>query len=64
MKLRDLERHLIAHGAEKVAEGGKHTKCGAPMNFAGLLCRAMPKLDRGLYVQSASNSGSLRRSGG
>lgn len=23
MKLRDLERHLIAHGAHKVAEGGK-----------------------------------------
>ena len=26
MKLRDLERHLTAHGARKVAEGGKHTK--------------------------------------
>lgn len=26
MKLRDLERHLRAHGARKVAEGGKHTK--------------------------------------
>jgi predicted RNA binding protein YcfA (HicA-like mRNA interferase family) len=26
VKLRDLERHLTAHGARKVAEGGKHTK--------------------------------------
>ena len=26
MKLRDLERHLTAHGARKVGEGGKHTK--------------------------------------
>ena len=26
MKLRDLERHLTAHGARKVAEGGTHTK--------------------------------------
>ncbi len=26
MKLRELERHLTAHGARKVAEGGKHTK--------------------------------------
>lgn len=26
MKLRDLERHLTAHGAHKVGEGGKHTK--------------------------------------
>jgi predicted RNA binding protein YcfA (HicA-like mRNA interferase family) len=26
VKLRDLERHLSAHGAHKVAEGGKHTK--------------------------------------
>ena len=26
MKLRDLERHLVAHGARKVAEGAKHTK--------------------------------------
>lgn len=26
MKLRDLERHLIAHGGRKVGEGGKHTK--------------------------------------
>jgi predicted RNA binding protein YcfA (HicA-like mRNA interferase family) len=26
VKLRDLERHLSAHGARKVAEGGKHTK--------------------------------------
>lgn len=26
MKLRDLERHLAAHGASKVAEGGRHTK--------------------------------------
>jgi predicted RNA binding protein YcfA (HicA-like mRNA interferase family) len=26
VKLRDLERHLTAHGAHKVAEGAKHTK--------------------------------------
>lgn len=26
MKLRDLERHLTAHGARKVGEGGNHTK--------------------------------------
>ncbi|MGH3030602.1 MAG: type II toxin-antitoxin system HicA family toxin [Gaiellaceae bacterium] len=26
MKRRDLERHLVAHGARKIAEGGKHTK--------------------------------------
>jgi mRNA interferase HicA len=26
VKLRDLERHLSAHGALKVTEGGKHTK--------------------------------------
>jgi predicted RNA binding protein YcfA (HicA-like mRNA interferase family) len=26
VRLRDLERHLAAHGARKVAEGGKHTK--------------------------------------
>lgn len=26
MKLRDLERHLIAQGARKVAEGARHTK--------------------------------------
>ena len=26
MKLRDLERHLAAHGARKVAEGSRHTK--------------------------------------
>lgn len=26
MKLRDLERHLRAHGARKVGEGAKHTK--------------------------------------
>jgi predicted RNA binding protein YcfA (HicA-like mRNA interferase family) len=26
VKRRDLERHLTAHGARKVAEGGKHTK--------------------------------------
>lgn len=26
MKRRDLERHLTAHGARKVGEGGKHTK--------------------------------------
>lgn len=26
MKLRDLERHLAAHGARRVAEGAKHTK--------------------------------------
>jgi len=26
VKLRDLERHLTAHGARKVAEGAKHTK--------------------------------------
>ena len=26
MKLRDLERHLAAHDARKVGEGGKHTK--------------------------------------
>jgi len=26
VKLRDLERHLTAYGAHKVAEGGKHTK--------------------------------------
>ncbi|MDP9340647.1 MAG: type II toxin-antitoxin system HicA family toxin [Actinomycetota bacterium] len=26
MRLRDLERHLSAHGARKVAEGAKHTK--------------------------------------
>ena len=26
MKLRDLERHLAAHSARKVAEGAKHTK--------------------------------------
>jgi len=26
VKLRDLEHHLTAHGARKVAEGGRHTK--------------------------------------
>jgi predicted RNA binding protein YcfA (HicA-like mRNA interferase family) len=26
VKLRDLERHLAAHGARKIGEGGKHTK--------------------------------------
>ena len=26
MKLRDLERHLLANGARKVGEGAKHTK--------------------------------------
>lgn len=26
MKLGDLERHLLAHGARKVGEGAKHTK--------------------------------------
>ena len=26
MKLRDLERHLLANGAHKVGEGAKHTK--------------------------------------
>ena len=26
MKLRDLERHLTAHGAHRVGEDGKHTK--------------------------------------
>jgi hypothetical protein len=26
VKLRDLERHLTAHGARKVAEGSKHSK--------------------------------------
>lgn len=26
MKLRDLERHLTAHGVRKVGEGGKHSK--------------------------------------
>ena len=30
MKLRDVERHLTAHGARKVAEGGKHTKWRSP----------------------------------
>ena len=26
VKRRDLERHLTAHGARKVTEGGKHTE--------------------------------------
>ena len=26
MRLRELERHLIAHGARKVGEGARHTK--------------------------------------
>lgn len=30
MKLRDVECHLTAHGARKVAEGAKHTKWRSP----------------------------------
>lgn len=40
MKLRDLERHLAAHGARKVAEGAKHTKWRSP---DGTLATAVPR---------------------
>ena len=40
MKLRDLERHLSAHGARKVTEGGKHTKW---RSADGLRATAIPR---------------------
>ena len=40
MKLRDLERHLTAHGAHTVGEGGKHTKW---RNADGTRATAVPR---------------------
>jgi hypothetical protein len=40
LKLRDLERHLSAHGARKVAEGAKHTKW---RSADGALATAVPR---------------------
>ena len=40
MKLRELERHLSAHGARKVAEGGRHTKW---RSADGLRATAVPR---------------------
>jgi hypothetical protein len=40
VKLRDLERHLSAHGARKVAEGRKHTKW---RSADGLRATAVPR---------------------
>jgi predicted RNA binding protein YcfA (HicA-like mRNA interferase family) len=40
MKLRDLERHLLAHGARKVGEGGRHTKW---RSADGLRATAVPR---------------------
>lgn len=40
MKLRDLERHLTAHGARKVAEGARHSKWHSA---DGLRATAVPR---------------------
>ena len=57
MKLRDLERHLIAHGGRKVGEGGKHTKW---RSADGAHATAVPRhseLGRVWSMQSADSSG-------
>ena len=40
MKLRDLERHLTAHGARKVGDGGRHSKW---RNRDGTRATAVPR---------------------
>lgn len=40
MKLRELERHLAAHGAYKAAEGSRHTKW---RSGDGLRATAVPR---------------------
>lgn len=40
MKLRDLERHLVANGARRVGEGAKHTKW---RNADGSRATAVPR---------------------
>jgi hypothetical protein len=62
VKLRDLERHLLAHGARKVGEGGKHTKW---RSADGVRATAVPRhteIGPDSSALSAGNSRSQPRS--
>ncbi|MGI8731165.1 MAG: type II toxin-antitoxin system HicA family toxin [Solirubrobacteraceae bacterium] len=39
MKLRDLERHLLEHGARRAGEGANHTKWRGPRGAASVVPR-------------------------
>ena len=71
MKLRDLERHLVKHGARRVGEGAGHTKWRGPAGAPSVVPRhreidlgLVRKICRDLGVDTPTGSRWEQRTGG
>lgn len=56
MKLRDLERHLLEHGARRVGEGANHTKWREPAGSPSVVPRHR-EIDFGLVRKICRDRG-------